>query len=119
MPKCSSCGVESNDIQECIRYWCSATVCPDCRDTFKACPECSQERARIKNQNRIGSGYPYLSEGLGCPPQQAQAFADAYAKMGVPTEITPGGEAVIRDRAHRKQLLRVAKMHDRNSYNGH
>ncbi len=61
------------------------------------------------------TGWPLKSDALGVHPRKVgEAHADARAK-GVPTDFTPGGRPIFRDRNHRRQYLRAYGYYDRNA----
>lgn len=52
-------------------------------------------------------GWPRKSDAIGCHPDQKAETEAALAKIGVPTEITATGEAVIRDNQHQRALCKA------------
>ncbi len=62
----------------------------------------------------IAGNWPMESDAAGCHPSQVQELQKAMADAGCPTEFNSEGFAVFRDRAHRKQALRVMGLHDRD-----
>lgn len=64
----------------------------------------------------VKRGYPYDSMAICVHPDDVGAAMAKAAKMGVPTEYKANGAAVIRDAAHRKAVMKMEGLHDRNSY---
>ncbi len=58
--------------------------------------------------------WPMKSWSAGVHPDQVGEAAAHAAKLGVPTSFTPDGDAIFRDRAHRKQFLKAHGMHDKD-----
>lgn len=65
------------------------------------------------------TGWPLHSDALGYHPSQRAEAGAHLAKLGVPTEIDPQGRPVLRNREHRRQVLKALKIHDRNSFTGY
>ena len=58
------------------------------------------------------TGWPIVSDALKVHPKRRQeAIDDAIAKH-VPTEFTPMGQPILRDRAHRRAYLKAYGFHD-------
>jgi len=57
--------------------------------------------------------WPMLSEAMGVQPDQIGEAAAHARKNGVPTEFTGDGRVIVRDRKHRRDLLRLYGMHDK------
>ena len=53
-------------------------------------------------------GWPIYSECLAVDPSDRDEHSRAAQNKGVPTETLPDGRVVLRDRAHRKQYLRIS-----------
>jgi len=62
-------------------------------------------------------GWPMECIASGVNAEQGKELADHLKKNGVPTEVTPDGNPVYRDKKHRDKALKVRGMHDRSSYN--
>lgn len=56
--------------------------------------------------------WPLKSKAAGVHKSLAGKAAEHAAKLGVPTEFTPTGEAVFRDRGHRRAFLKAHGMVD-------
>lgn len=57
--------------------------------------------------------WPMVSEAMGVQPDQIAEAAAHARSNGVPTEFTPDGRAIVRDRKHRRDLLRLYRYHDK------
>ena len=68
---------------------------------------------------RAAPKWPILSESMGCHPSQVEQFTKHYQEIGVPTEFTKDGQAVFRDRAHRRAALKATGHIDRDSFTGY
>ena len=68
--------------------------------------------AEHRGANDVPGAWPLLSDSVGVHPAQRKQAMEAAARAGVPTEFTSAGEAVFRDRAHRKAYCRFRKVHD-------
>jgi len=55
---------------------------------------------------------PCVSSGVHA--SQAGELREFLKKSGVPTEVTPGGDPVYRDKNHRTKALKVRGLVDRN-----
>lgn len=61
------------------------------------------------------SGWPMKCDAAGVHPDQAKEAYDESVRMGTPTEFDrTTGQAVFRDRAHRRDYLRSVGLHDRD-----
>lgn len=65
------------------------------------------------------SGWPLASDALAVHPKQVAAMRELDKKKGVPTDYTPSGRPVFRDRGHRRAYLKAYGKIDRNSYTGY
>lgn len=65
------------------------------------------------------TGWPIHSLALGYHHTQREEATAHLAKLGVPTEIDPQGRPVLRNREHRRALLKALKITDRNSFTGY
>lgn len=63
-----------------------------------------------------GDLWPIYSEAAGVHPSQVQEAQENWKKKGVPTEFTPDGRAVFRNKSHRRDFLRAAGLHDKAGY---
>ena len=60
------------------------------------------------------TGWPLKSDAAGVHPDDAKKASESSAKMGVPTEFDKKtGQAIFRDRSHRRAYLKATGMHDR------
>lgn len=59
-------------------------------------------------------GWPIASEGLGVHPAQIPEMEKFYRDHGVPTQHTPDGRPLMRNRAHRRQVCEARGVIDRN-----
>lgn len=69
--------------------------------------------------SQSGIGWPIHSEALAYHPKQKAEAEAHFQKLGVPTEVDTRGRPVLRDRMHRKQVLKALGMHDRTSFLGY
>jgi hypothetical protein len=70
--------------------------------------------AEWRGQPSQAGEWPILSDAVGVHPDQVKE-AEAHArKHGVPTDFTPDGRAVLRDKAHRKAYCELIEHYDRN-----
>ena len=66
----------------------------------------------VPGKAHLPGAWPMISEAMGVMPDQI-AEASAHAKAGgVPTEFTPDGRAILRDRSHRRELMKLYRFHD-------
>lgn len=80
------------------------------RQKFRAaCPD-----AKKTGFMASAAKYPIESVGLGVHPSQIKAAEEAAAKKGVKLEFTKDGKAILRDRGHRRDVLRATGYHDHN-----
>ena len=61
-------------------------------------------------------GWPMTCFASGVNANQAGELRDHLRKEGVATEVTPDGDPVYTDPAHRKRALRARGMVDKKSY---
>lgn len=61
------------------------------------------------------TGWPIYSDALGVHPKQIKDQSQRMAALGVPTEFKADGRMVLRDRAHRKQVLRSLGYRDNDA----
>lgn len=88
----------------------------DERTATVPCDVCGRVATRFYRIHVPAPGaYPYLSDALGVAHDQvAEAHAESV-RLGVPTEFTDDGRAVIRDRHHRKRLCEELGFFDRDA----
>lgn len=60
--------------------------------------------------------YPHESVAMGVHPRQVGAATEYGRKVGIPTEYTPEGKAIITSRAHKREFLKHHGMHDNNAF---
>ncbi len=58
--------------------------------------------------------WPMLCEASGVHPDQVREATEHARRLGVPTDFTPDGRAILRDRAHRRDYNRAHGFYDRN-----
>lgn len=63
--------------------------------------------------------WPVVSSALACHPDQVKEFSDFLSSRGVPTEFYKDGRCVVRDRLHRRDILRARGMVDLDSWTGY
>jgi len=70
-------------------------------------------------ENKTGpstKGWPLECLASGVNASQAGELRDHLARAGVPTVVTPDGNPVYRDPAHRRKALRARGLVDRKSF---
>lgn len=68
--------------------------------------------------NTGAKGYPILSDVLGVGESQIQEARDHSVQIGVPTNFTPDGRAILESPKHRKEYAEALGYHERNSFGG-
>ena len=66
-----------------------------------------------------GAGWPMASDGMAVHPDQIPEARERDLKHGITTDYLPDGRPVLRDRAHRRAMMRSLGLIDRNSYTGY
>jgi hypothetical protein len=61
-------------------------------------------------------GWPMTCFASGVNANQAGELRALLARKGVPTEVTPDGDPVYRDAAHRRRALKARGFVDKSSY---
>ncbi len=76
-----------------------------------------QDLADCREMGRAhtSSCWPMVSEALAYHPAQIPEAHAHLEKLGVPTEINSMGQPILRDREHRRRLMRALKVHDRRA----
>lgn len=98
-------GAENNICGECVRA--------------KEIARCNEINERIKNggaQMVPKCGYPYYSSAMGVLPSQQKEFREFSERSGVPMEFDNKGRVKVENARHRKQLMKMRKMVDFDSY---
>jgi hypothetical protein len=62
------------------------------------------------------AGWPLTCYASGVHPSQADELRRHFDKVGVPTEVTPDGDPVYRNAAHRRKALKARGFVDRSSF---
>lgn len=62
------------------------------------------------------SGWPMTCFASGVGASQAAELREHLRRAGVPTEVTPNGDPIYRDAAHRRRALRARGLIDRASF---
>lgn len=70
--------------------------------------------AEWRGQPSQAGEWPILSDAVGVHPSQVKEAEAHAAKHGIPTEFTPDGRAVLRDKHHRKRYCELIGFFDRN-----
>jgi hypothetical protein len=81
-------------------------------DGLKACRCYQAERKGTPSR----SGWPLTCFASGVHASQAGELKEFLAKKGVPTEVTPDGDPVYRDAAHRRKALKARGLFDRMAF---
>ena len=64
----------------------------------------------------VHKGWPIVSHALGVHKDQIGLAKKLDRDVGAPpTEYTPDGEPILRDRGHRRDYLKAHQMHDRDA----
>ena len=58
--------------------------------------------------------WPLKSEALAVHPSQIAEARESALKRGVPTDFTPSGRVIFRDRAHRRAYMKAYGYHDKD-----
>lgn len=69
-------------------------------------------QAEFGRQHHADGLWPIQSNALGVHPDQVDEAKEYYAQHNVPTDFTADGQCILRDRGHRKEVLRLTGMHD-------
>lgn len=59
------------------------------------------------------TGWPKISDVAGVHRSQVEEVAEYDRKNGVPTDYTPDGAVIFRDRGHRRDYMKLHGIHDR------
>ncbi len=108
--KCDSCKEEKTIIKPMSKY----------REP-ELCPVCQFVMYRDYNAEHKGGGgdtpgnYPMVSSAAGVGASQSEEAMAHADKIGVPTEFNNDGDAVFRDKAHRKEYCEAIGLFDRNA----
>lgn len=79
----------------------------------KRYPAPPDDRFELNGQTGDHPGWPMVAgDSLGVHPKRRQEAIDDAAAKGVPTEFTPSGAPILRDRAHRRAYCRAYGFHD-------
>lgn len=62
------------------------------------------------------AGWPLVCYASGVNAEDAQKLRDEFVKVGVPTEVTKGGDPIYTSAEHRRKALKARGMFDRSSY---
>jgi hypothetical protein len=60
--------------------------------------------------------YPIASYSLGGMAKDAGELAEKLRRSGVPTEVTPAGDPIIRSDAHRREVARVIGLQGKSDF---
>jgi hypothetical protein len=63
---------------------------------------------------RSGATWPMESDALGVHPDQVAEARKESERLGVPTNFTSDGKAILESRAHRKAFAEALGFYDRN-----
>jgi predicted nucleic acid-binding Zn ribbon protein len=105
-------------LYECEHGHRSSDLCPYAeRRASIECEVCGEPAGRHFTPPFIppSGAYPYLSDALGVSADDVREAAADNARMGVPTQYTEDGSAIIESREHRKRLCEVTGMFDRDA----
>lgn len=59
-----------------------------------------------------GGRWPILSDSIGVHPDQIEEARAESIRIGIPTDFTPDGRAILRTPGHRKRYVQAHGMHD-------
>ena len=65
-------------------------------------------------QDAGGEAWPMLSEAMGVHPSQIPEMRRQAKHRGVPTDFTPDGRVILRNRAHRKKFGEAFRFFDKD-----
>lgn len=85
----------------------------------KRYPPPPDDRFELNGQTGDGKGWPIASDSVSVHPNQRAEHDRICREKKVPTETTPDGRVIFRDRQHRRNYMREFGYHDRNSYTGY
>lgn len=60
------------------------------------------------------SAWPILSDALAVHPKQIEEAMERDRRHGIQTDYAEDGRAILRDRAHRREMMRSLQVHDNN-----
>lgn len=85
--------------------------------TKAKCKLCEMFAAAGGPGGQMPAGWPRESLALGVAvPDQIQPMMDHCKKVGVPTEYTPTGRAIVRNPTHQRELTKALGYVDRDSF---
>lgn len=61
-------------------------------------------------------GWPKWSDALGVNPMQIEEARKFHESHGIPAEFGPNGQMKILSMKHQRDVMRLAGLHDRNSF---
>jgi hypothetical protein len=85
----------------------------------KRYPPPPDEHFELNGQTGDSKGWPIASDAISVHPNQRKEHERMCQDKKVPTETTPDGRVIFRDRQHRKNYMREFGYIDRNSYTGY
>lgn len=105
---CTDCGTELED--------CCAM---EARRPTLTCPHCGAQAPRDfmrehTHMRTFPANWPMESDALGVHPNQVEDARRESERLGVPTDFTRDGRAILVSPAHRKRYARALGFHDRN-----
>lgn len=75
---------------------------------------------RSRSTERTGGppskGWPMVCYASGVNAAQAQALRDEFKRVGVPTEVTVGGDPIYTSAEHRRRALKARGLFDRSAF---
>jgi hypothetical protein len=67
-------------------------------------------------RNSLGDLCPETSTAMGCPPYYQEKMKAFLRTKGVEAKYDKEGRAILRDKAHRKAMMRALGLVDRSRY---
>lgn len=80
----------------------------------KRYPPPPDDRFELNGQTGDAKGWPILSDSASVHPNQRAEHERICNEKKVPTETTPDGRVIFRDRQHRRAYNRAFGFHDRD-----
>jgi hypothetical protein len=80
-----------------------------------------QPESKFKGETlpKTNAQWPVYCDACGVHPDQITEAKEFLADRGVPTDFLPDGRTVLRDRMHRRKVLKAMGYVDRSSYTGY
>lgn len=84
-----------------------------------SCSECEERAYRVWGMSSASTkGWPYVSDALGCHPDQIKEQAQSLLEAGIPTQFTKDGGLILQDNQHRNAVMAHNGIFDRDASYG-